>query len=681
MKKEVQILFKVDGIDGYVTDLKDLQSALKKSNDATEDLSSSTDKLADSTKDVNKEVKEVNKSPGIFKRMGTSAKSAFNAIKTGIAATGIGLLIVAVGQLVEWFKETDTGAKIIQGTLAGLAVIFDNIKTLITPIGDTLTSIFTDPKQALIDFKDAFIENVTSKFNAYIDGLGLAGQAVKKFFSGDFTGAAEDAKSAANKMLVEATILGDVIDGVTTVVEATSEAFEGTTEKIKAAVTATTNLIDAKNTLLKLEQDLQVENANLTKQLEFDKKIAEDTTRAYQERKEALDRVNEANEQLAANNLILAAQREKTLQDELALATTNAERREIEQQLADATTARIEAEQQVGIVKLESERLSRELDIEERDRINGIKNLIESTEAENIENKREAALEAIRLAEEAAMQELVALKATEEEKQRVRDAFNDQRKMVLNEFNDEVSSILSAYNDDEVESELEKQKELLRIQYEADLEKLKQAGATAEQLKQLEEGYQNAVLKAEGDAAKKSENLEREKFKAKVDLAAQTISGITALFEAFQSEDEERAKKNFKIQKALNLAQATLTGITTVMNAYASASDPKNPLSAVPGYALSQAIIAGAFSTAQIVKIARSKFQGSTPDLSPGTGGGPRPGASVNYNFGQQGGGTIQPGQLVGGENQTQPIQAYVLANDVTSAQEANYQIENLSKF
>ena len=93
----------------------------------------------------------------------SGAKTLFKVIKTGIAATGIGLLVIAFGSLIAYVTNTKKGAEALEKTL----------KTL-----GAAVSIITDR---------------IAKF----------GGAVVKFFKRDFKGAAEDAKAAVSGIVKE----------------------------------------------------------------------------------------------------------------------------------------------------------------------------------------------------------------------------------------------------------------------------------------------------------------------------------------------------------------------------------------------------------------------------------------------------------------------------------------------
>lgn len=586
---EEKIVYKEEGAEEVV-------ESAKKIKDANEEA-------AESAEDVGKSAK---KSGSLLQRAGNVGKKAFQGIGTALKATGLGIFLDLGARLVEWFNNTDAGAKVIQGSLAVVGVVFEKIGEYISKIIDNFKPLFEDPLESIKGFGDAIKQNITDKVNALLDGFGLLASSVKKLFEGDFSGALEDATGATKKLFVEATLLGDVVDGVNAVVETAVDVYNDLAPAITKAVKQSNALVDAQNRLKERTAELVVENANLTQTLETQKKISEDTTRGYEERKEALDKVNEANEQLADNAVEQARLERDTLNRALSLAKTDSERRELKSQLAEAERTLIETETQAQIVRLESAQLNRELDQEELDRKKSINDIINQLNQENITNEEEAARKALDIAEQQTLAELENLKASEEEKQAVRDAFAEKR-----------------------------------IQLEKDI---------AEEKKQLEQDVQSAKLQ----------------------VASQGLQALASLAQAFASEDEERAKKNFKIQKALSLASATISGVEATINAFRTAAS--SPITTLfPAYPAIQAGIAGAFAAAQIATIARSKFESPSKISDGGGSGGSSRGAGAGpiINLGQQQTGqqTLQPSGF-DAEN-PQPIQAYVIAGDVSNGLEA----------
>ena len=607
----VKISFKVDGLDGYIDNLDDLADALNNVEKEQSDVN-------DSVGDLDKNAK---KGGGALKKLGSVGKKAFGALKGAIAATGIGLLLTGLAQLIEWFKESDAGAKILQGTTAALGAIFGQLQEIFFGLVDLIKPLFEDPVQSLKDFGQAIVDNLINRFEGILELIPNLARAVGELFKGNFSEAGEIAANAVGKVVLG---VEDTVGAVTAAVEVVQDfgakavkVYNDTAKAVVAAVNASNRLIDAQNELRKLNQDLTVDNAQLTRILETQQKIADDTTQSYVARKNALDLVNLANEELADNAVKLAEQERETLDLALQVAKTDEERREIKDQLAEAEAALIEAETQAQIVRLESAQLNRELDLEEAERKQAINDLTTALLLENIQNEDEAALRGLEIAEEQALRELDLLKASEEEKQAVREEFAKQR---------------------------------------------------------------DALNK---NSADKEKQLDRDLQSAKLQTAAAAFQALTNLAAAFASEDEERAKKNFKIQKALQLATATITGTEAVLNAFSTAQ--KSPITALfPGYPFVQAGIAGVAAAAQIATIARSKFTpgggggGSNPDSLGGGGGGAaqtaiQP-APPDLEFQEQ------QAQAIGQTDEGQlPIKTYVVAGDVTTAQEADAEIENLA--
>ena len=146
-----------------------------------------------------------------------------------------------------------------------------------------------------------------------------------------------------------------------------------------------------------------------------------------------------------------------------------------------------------------------------------------------------------------------------------------------------------------------------------------------------------------------------------------TLSGlntISSLTELFGKKSEKAAKRAFQINKAAQIASATITTYKSATDAYASQfvplPDATSPVRG--GIAAGLAVAAG---LANIAKIASQKFEGGGS-----SGGGGGTGAGVGGNV------TAPQFNVIGssGINQLaqltqQPVQAYVVSGEVTSAQ------------
>jgi hypothetical protein len=161
-------------------------------------------------------------------------------------------------------------------------------------------------------------------------------------------------------------------------------------------------------------------------------------------------------------------------------------------------------------------------------------------------------------------------------------------------------------------------------------------------------------------------DLLRRDTKAAIDFA-------TNLNTIFTKDNEKRAERNFKLQKALSLSSAIINTAEAVTAALTDRTQPSTLIRIL------QTAAVAAAGAAQIATISRQKFQpngdgGNTP---PPSAPPPPPLPTGVNNPGQ----TITPGQTSTGQQiQQEPVRAYVLVSDVNNAQQANTQIENLSK-
>jgi hypothetical protein len=184
----------------------------------------------------------------------------------------------------------------------------------------------------------------------------------------------------------------------------------------------------------------------------------------------------------------------------------------------------------------------------------------------------------------------------------------------------------------------------------------------------IEEKKRQTIL--EGEIALKN---------ARLQIAQQVLGGLMDLNSILTDAGIVNAKKSFQINKALGIAQASIATYEGATNAFTTAS--KSPISiAFPGYPALMAGIAVTAGLAKVAKIAATKFNpGSTTPPSGGGGGG---GGAMGG--GGMSGSTAAPSLdlsfLNNKQTKAQPIQSYVLATNVTSAQDAQQKILDQSK-
>lgn len=418
---------------------------------------------------------------------------------------------------------------------------------------------------------------------------------------------------AAGKVAADA--VAQVTLGVTDFTDKIADATAAVVEyatETATAVSAATALEKQLQALSDAERDLAVTTAQSRAEVEELKRQRDDARLSIEERIAAAEKAAAIDKQIADENVRISEQRASLL------------RREIE--LQGATEERLQAVADAEIASADARTASLTL----------------QTELQN---------------------SLFALNAEAEAQRQAEEDAEIERQQAELERRKELAEALAT------EKELELIK--LREDYEAKLALAREFGEGEEQLtKEFEEA------KAEIEEKYAEERVEREKVSAQEVVGAfqNAFNAIQALQAAFGTENEKQARRNFKIQKALSLAQTTISTVEGVQNAFTSAL--KSPITSVfPGYPFVQAGIAAAFGAAQLATIAKSKYQGGTSSPPPppsGGGGGGVPAGGGGQTQAPQ----LDLGFLGEGAGQEGPIQAYVVSENVSNAQQANQKIQ-----
>jgi hypothetical protein len=333
--------------------------------------------------------------------------------------------------------------------------------------------------------------------------------------------------------------------------------------------------------------------------------------------------------------------------------------------------------------------------------------LTDSKAEERAENEKKRAEEAKKLEDEKvkkqkeaeAEKEKLAKEAAKKEAERMQKIRDDQKS--LTEF-------LKAEEEKRYQDTLANDDKLVRqaqLQYE---EKKRLAHGNAQLLKQLEEEYQkqvaeirdketlqikgrdavklqSAITTSEGiifaisqeqrnslEASQKKQEAEAAFQQSRIQIAQDSLTILENLNSALVDSGIVNAKKGFQIAKTLGIAQATISTIEATQNAFNTAS--ANPITTVfPAYPFIQAGVAASAGIARIASIRAQQFNGGGNVPKPtanggGSGGGTASAPAVDLSFLNQ------------GSNKSQPIQTYVLATNVSSAQEAEQKIKDQSK-
>jgi len=415
--------------------------------------------------------------------------------------------------------------------------------------------------------------------------------------------------SAAGKVAADA--VGKVTLGVDSVTDSVGNAVDAVKEfgkEVADDAAKAAKIADQRAKAEKMARALVIERAEAERKIaEIREKAADKENFTAEERIELLKEAGAISEDLANKETEVARIRLEAKQTENALTKSNK---------ADLDE---EAQLKADLINKETQRLK----------------LQKALTAEVTTATREASAEAkAAAAEEKAIEDK---KAAEEKTrldaiQKIRDDFTDKQRQK------------------EAETELQK----LALEEEKKIAELDRLKASQEQKLEVLSYYAGLRTDLEEKENNKKEGIEKLRKKQILEDAKNTFNQIGQL-----------AGKDSKIGKAMAIASATISGAEGVQNAYTTAQ--KSPITTYfPAYPVVQAALAGAVAAKNIAAIksvdSSGKGGGSAPTTTSGAASQP---PSFNIVGATE---TSQLAEAVGSQTQ-QPIQAYVVSNDVTTAQ------------
>ena len=591
-EQEVKITFTIDGIEKEVKSVEELQKEMKN--------------LGKETKKVAEENSILAKGKQAFADMKAGIKGAtagFKGLKGAIAATGLGALLIALTSLFAYFKNSEEGSRKLAIAMEALGIITGKISDFFSALGEQIVWAFTNPKEALMNFVDLLKENIFNRFEGLLELVPKLGKAIGLLFSGKFKEAGKVAADAVGKVVLG---VEDITDKVADATESVIEFGKTVVAEVKEAVEVATLLVDQFRNIRDAQQKLIVDNALLNKEMETQQKIAEDTNRTYEERKTALEALGEAQVKLAENLAKQAKLEEQNLRLQISQESNYEKREELETSLAEAVATRIDAETALETRRLDAQRITAELENEEIARKQTIRDKLAEMELEDIENEFEKAQAELEAAQLKDLEELDRLKATEAEKNKVKEFYTDKAKKLKKE--------------------------------EADFEKLMQ--------KQVSD--------------------------ANLQVASQALGAISQL-----------VGENTTAGKAAAIAATTIDTYLGAQKAYTSQLIPGDPTSPIRAAIAAGVAVAGGL--ANVAAIVKTKTPGTG-----GGGGGSTPSRPTVPTFDPTAG-LASAATDADIDNQVGPdsvgpgaaaptIRAYVVAEEMTSQQEADAKINDLAR-
>lgn len=455
----------------------------------------------------------------------------FKGLKLAIASTGIGLLVVALGSLVSFFTKTQRGADIVSKAFAGIGATGDVLIDRVSALGEILVNAFKNPKQTLIGIGNAIKENITNRFEAIPKLLTAVGKGFKALAERDIEGL-KDAANEASSALIQ---LNTGLDEQQR--QEIGEAVRDLTNEIKEETKATVELEESSQKLRDREIDFIKTRAELRRDIEAQRLLAEDEALSNEQRADALRKAIQLQNQLTNEEIEIEKERARIIR----------ERVELGESLSDDLEEQANAEARV--IELESERDRRLRSVQTR--LNAFTEGLKENTAEQEKNAE---------AQRKALEKLAVLQVQLEDERikAIADREERERVQLETEFNRRIEAITGQ---SEVEIELRKQLELNK------------ETALNEQAAQFQLARdEKAKVQAEKDKAEAEKNINDEtelQFKRRqaiLSVASSTASSLSAIGNLViqnQKKNEAFQKTVAGVQIAIDTASAISAAIRT----------------------------------------------------------------------------------------------------------------------
>ena len=541
----------------------------------------------------------------LTKTVGAATKG-FNFMKIAIIGTGIGALIIAITAVGAAFKGSEEGQNKFAKIMGVIGAITGNLVDLLADLGDAIISAFENPKEAINGFVKTLKENIINRFEGMLELIPQIGKAIGLLFSGEFSEAGKVAANAVGKVALG---VENVTDKVATAIEKSKEFVQQNLEEGKAAA----KVADMRARADKVERGLLVRRANAEREVAKLRLIAKDmVNKTAEERKAALEKV------LKIQDSLIGSEQE--------IANLRRDAQTMENSFARSTKENLETEEQ-----LKAEAIA----VETR-RLNQKRQIARELSAAEMQILREAEAEKKRIAAEQKTiddAKIAKLKKLEELKKQIRDASafteEEQRQLKITKTEEHYAKLISL---------AEKQ----------GLDTVALISARDAKIVALntDTGDTNADL-ADKEAA------------AKLAAYNSVGAGIQAL--ATLAGEETAAGK------ALAIASATISTFTGIASIWGNPADTTlpTPLAIAAKIAGTVAVAAGGFGAVKKIISTKVPKARSTGGSAPSMPAAPPIPPAFNIVGSSD---TNQLADAIGTQSQV-PTKAYVVANDVTTAQ------------
>jgi len=264
------------------------------------------------------------------------------------------------------------------------------------------------------------------------------------------------------------------------------------------------------------------------------------------------------------------------------------------------------------------------------------------------------------------LRQLGELGASEEDVHKLSMVFRDRRSKLDKQYAEEDKKLIREVKRDELERINSKDISLISSH-----ENQVQLQTSLTQVTISEEEKRTI---AERRAANERKEIWAAAWYAKYELASAATDAMMNLNNALTESGLISAEKGFKIGKGLSIAQTTIATIQGVQNALSAVTTIPDPFGTA--LKIANAVSIGAAGAANIAKIAKTQFNAPDAGLQPTTTVGGGGGGGAMSAPSAQSPSALNLSFLQGNVN-TAPLQTYVLAGQVSNAQQAEFKIKN----
>ena len=327
--KDVKIRISADssgakkGIDDVTASTKKLDKGVSGVDKSTSKLTGSLDKMTGGA------------ITGL-KSFATGLKAiagGFRTIGGAIAASGIGLIVITIAALTAAFKGSEEGQNKFAKIMGVIGAVTGNLVDLLADLGESIISVFENPKQAIKDFANLIKTNITNRFDGLMELIPAMGKAFEQLFSGDLSGAIETVGNNTAKIVLGIDDLTGKIKGAT---DATKDFINQNIKEGNAAA----KVADQRAKADKIERGLLVRRANAEREIAKLRLKAKDLNNvSAEERQAALKEVLSIQDGLAKSEVEIATLRSEAQTAENTFARSTKENLLEEERLKAAVIA------------------------------------------------------------------------------------------------------------------------------------------------------------------------------------------------------------------------------------------------------------------------------------------------------------------------------------------------------